>query len=145
MTISDNGINFIKSFEKFVDHIYLCEAKVKTIGYGHAVRPREIFKEPISKEYGEEILRKDLITAMYGVKRYINIPLTQGQYDALVSFSFNLGNGSLQRSSLRMKINRGEYLEAANEFLKWIYAGGKKSKGLLKRRIKEREIFLNVL
>lgn len=66
--------------------------------------------------------------------RLIKVPLTDGQFDALVSFTFNLGSGALQRSTLRRKVNREEHADVPREFLRWVWAGGKKLKGLIKRR-----------
>jgi lysozyme len=77
------------------------------------------------------------------VDRLIKVPLTQGQYDSLVSFSFNLGSGALQSSTLRRKLNRSEYESAADEFPKWVFAGGRKLKGLIRRRYAERELYLS--
>jgi lysozyme len=89
----------------------------------------------------DEILRKDLNRFEAGVLRLIKVELTQGQFDALVSFSFNVGLGNLQNSTLRMKINRGDYEGAAEQFLVWTKAGGKVLKGLVIRRTHEKEMF----
>ena len=78
-----------------------------------------------------------------GVERYCPVKLTQGQFDALVSFSFNLGLGGLQRSTLRQKVLRGDFEGAAEEFLKYTIAGGKVLKGLVSRRNDERALFLS--
>jgi lysozyme len=95
----------------------------------------------LSADEIDEILRKDLARFEAGVLRLIKIPLTQGQFDALVSFSFNVGLGNLQNSTLRMKINRGDYKGAAEQFLVWTKAGGKVLPGLVKRRTHEKEMF----
>jgi lysozyme len=89
----------------------------------------------------DEILRKDLARFEQGVSRLITAPLTQGQFDALVSFSFNVGLGNLQNSTLRMKVNRQEYEAAAQQFLVWTKAGVKVLPGLVKRRTHEKEMF----
>lgn len=75
------------------------------------------------------------------VLRLISVPLTDGQFDALVSFTFNLGAGALQRSTLRRKMNRGEAEDVPAEFMKWVWAGGRKLKGLIKRRCAEALLF----
>lgn len=80
------------------------------------------------------MLRRDVVSAERSVLRLITVPLTDGQFDALVSFTFNLGAGALQRSTLRQKVNRKEHGEAAAELLKWCWAGGRKLAGLLARR-----------
>jgi lysozyme len=95
----------------------------------------------LSSEEIDEILRKDLNRFEAGVLRLIKVELTQGQFDALVSFSFNVGLGNLQNSTLRMKINRGDYEGAAEQFLVWTKAGGKVLKGLVIRRTHEKEMF----
>ena len=77
------------------------------------------------------------------VLRLITVPLSDGQFDALVSFTFNLGSGALQRSTLRRKVNRQEYEDAALEFGKWVWAGGRRLKGLINRRKAEAALFLS--
>jgi lysozyme len=92
----------------------------------------------------DDLLAQDLARFERGVARYCpNVVSNQGIFDALVSFSFNVGLGNLQRSSLRMKTNRGEYEEAADEFMKWTKAGGKVLKGLVNRRGDERALYLS--
>ena len=91
----------------------------------------------------DAILRADLDRFERGVERYITVPLTQGMFDALVSFSFNVGLGTLQRSTLRQKLNRGDKEGAAEELLKYCMAGGKILKGLQTRRLDERALFLS--
>ena len=139
---TDKGIFLIQAFEGFSAFPYRDVAGLWTVGIGHLIKPSETFTEPITQQEGEALLRKDLWTAERAVLRLIRVPLNDSQFDALVSFTFNLGSGSLQRSALRAKINRGEYEAAGDEFLKWVYVGGQKSKGLLRRRIAERAMFL---
>lgn len=74
--------------------------------------------------------------------RLIKIPLTNNQFDSLVSFTFNLGSGALQRSILRRKVNRSEHEQVPDEFLHWIYAGGRKIPGLVRKRILEAELYM---
>ncbi|MBN8542806.1 MAG: lysozyme [Alphaproteobacteria bacterium] len=92
--------------------------------------------------YRIDALRKDLRVAEQAVMRLIHVPLTQNQFDALVSFTFNLGSGALQRSTLRRKINRGEHEAAAREFSKWVFAGGKRLSGLVRRRQAEGKLYM---
>ena len=91
----------------------------------------------------DAILRADLARFERGVSGFCPVPLTQGQFDALVSFSFNVGLGTLQRSTLRQKVLRGDMEGAAKELLKYCMAGGKVLKGLQNRRIDERALFLS--
>ena len=134
--ITKNGLELIKYFEKFSPKIYLCPAGLATIGYGHVIRKHELnkFRNGIDEITASEILVQDVKVAELAVIKMIKVPLTNGQFDALVSFVFNLGSGAFQRSTLRAKVNREEHDEAAEEFLRWVYAGGKKLKGLVLRR-----------
>jgi lysozyme len=91
----------------------------------------------------DEILSKDLARFESGVRRLCPNGLTTGRFGALVSFAFNVGLGNLQNSTLRMKHNRGEFEDAAEEFLKWNKAGGKELKGLTTRRKDERALYLS--
>ena len=75
------------------------------------------------------------------VLRLINVPLTDGQFDAVVSFTYNLGGGALQRSTLRRKINREEHAEVSEQFMHWVWAGGRKLKGLVRRRAAESNLY----
>lgn len=137
------GTDFIKTFEGFSASVYKDNAGLDTIGFGHLVRKGEVFPETISDDDAEVILKKDLYRAERSVLRNIRIPLADNQFDALVSWVFNLGGGSLQRSTLRMKLNRGDAIEdVGDEFLKWIWSGGRRIKGLIRRRKAERLIFV---
>ena len=89
------------------------------------------------------ILRSDLSRFERGVGQYITVPLTQGMFDGLVSFSFNVGLGTLQRSTLRQKLNRGDKEGAGQELLKYCMAGGKILKGLQNRRLDEHALFMS--
>jgi lysozyme len=108
----------------------------------YPLRPEDNRK--FSVEEVDFILAADLQRFERGVEKFVPVPLTQGQFDALVSFSFNVGLGTLQRSTLRAKINRGDKDGAAEEFLKYCMAGGKILKGLQNRRIDERAMFLSL-
>lgn len=142
--ITNQGLELIKSFESFSPIIYTCPAGYQTIGYGHVVleNEREKFARGINQAQALNLLEADVASASKSVLRLINVPLTDGQFDALVSFTFNLGGGALQRSTLRRKINRYEHEEAADEFLKWVWANGKKLGGLIRRRAAERSLYL---
>ena len=137
--ISKHGLDLICRFEGFSPIIYLCPAGYPTIGYGHLVteKNKERFLDGIDEDEGLELLRTDVATAERAVARLIRVPLTQHQFDALVSFTFNLGAGALQRSTLRQQVNRGEHAAVASEFIKWVWAGGRKRQGLVKRRLAE--------
>lgn len=139
---SNDGIEFVKSFEGFKSRPYICPAGILTIGYGHVISKGESY-DAISAEYAMELLKKDLFISEQAVVRNINVSLSQFQFDSLVSFTFNLGGGVLQRSTLRQKINYGSNLEdIRGEFLKWIYSHGKPLHGLLKRRNLEADMYI---
>jgi lysozyme len=157
MNVSLKTIEMIKHHEGVRFKPYQCPAKLWTIGVGHVLYPNQ-GKMPIdqrsgyalhpednrsfSKDEVNAILRADLARFEKGVATYCPVPLTQGQFDALVSFSFNVGLGTLQRSTMRQKVLRGDMAGAAEELLKYCMAGGKVLRGLQNRRIDERAVFL---
>ena len=115
--ITQNGLGLIKRFEGFFQAVYFCPAGYPTIGYGHVVKDDEDFSAGIDESQAEELLHHDAKIAECAVLRLINVPLTDGQFDALVSFTYNLGGGALQRSTLRRKINREEHAEVPEQFM----------------------------
>lgn len=157
MNVSPLAIDMIKHHEGVRNKPYRCPAKLWTIGVGHVLYPDQA-KLPIdqrdrvqlgdgdnrvfSAQEIDAILRHDLDRFERGVERFCPVALTQGQFDALVSFSFNVGLGTLQRSTLRQKVLRGDMEGAAEEFLKYCMAGGKILKGLQNRRKDERALFI---
>lgn len=134
--ITERGLNLIKRFEGFVPQIYICAGGYETIGYGHVIRAHEraVLRHGINKAQAELLLRQDVRQAEEAVLRLVRVPLTEGQFDALVSFTFNLGAGALQRSTLRRKVNRQEHADVPAEFRRWVWAGGRKLRGLIRRR-----------
>jgi lysozyme len=143
MKTSDRGIALIKKYEGLSLKPYQDAVGLWTIGYGHLILDHEKFYDALTEKQAEDLLKKDLIRTELAVDRLISVPLTQSQFDALVSFTFNLGAGALNRSTLRAKINRREYASAAAEFDKWVFAGGIKFKGLVARREAEKQLFLS--
>ena len=137
--VTEAGLNLIKRFEGFSHTIYICPAGYPTIGYGHLVLEHEQdqFATGITPAQATDLLRKDVRIAERAVLRLISVPLTDGQFDALVSFTFNLGAGALQRSTLRRKVNRGEHEGIPSELMKWVLAAGKRLPGLVRRRQEE--------
>jgi lysozyme len=137
---------------------YRCPALLWTVGVGHVIDPAHIsvkFDErknlPIPQGWDrtlsmaevDDILAKDLARFERGVVRLCPTGLTQPRFDALVSFAFNVGLGNLQRSSIRMRHNRGDYEGAAEAFMMWTKAAGKVLPGLVKRRTDERNLYLS--
>lgn len=145
MKISNKGLEIIKKSEGLRLKPYFCPAKVKTIGYGHVIRKNEGYlNSEITEEEAESLLRKDVVISERGVNSHVTVKLTQGQFDALVSFVFNLGSGSLAKSTLLKMLNAGEdSKDVAKQFGRWINAGGKKLSGLIKRREEEARLFLS--
>jgi len=144
--ITQAGLDLICRSEGFSPVIYLCPAGYPTIGYGHLITEanKEQFLDGIDELEALDLLKTDVQKAEQSVLRLINVPLTDGQFDALVSFTFNLGGGALQRSTLRRKINRGEHSAIPAEFMKWVWAGGRKQKGLVRRRRAEGIIYQTI-
>lgn len=140
--INAAGLELIKSFEGFRATSYTCPGGKPTIGRGHAIQPGESFAEPISQMQGLSILARDLTRAEAAVERLVTVPLSDNQFAALVSFTFNLGQGNLERSTLLKKLNAGDQAGAADEFGRWVKAGGQVLEGLVRRRAAERDLFL---
>ena len=143
MKISQAGIDLIRRFEGCKLKPYLCPAGYWTVGYGHVIgngktKPE---KQLYTQEKVDEFLRTDLVRFEQGVLRYCPVHLTQFEFDSLVSFSFNLGLGVLQRSTLRRKILRQDKQAAARNILKYNRAGGQVLKGLTRRREAEYRMF----
>ncbi|BEM76148.1 lysozyme [Serratia marcescens] len=139
MIIGTNGLNLIKHFEGLRLRAYQCSAHVWTIGYGHTADVGE--NDVITEEEALYFLHQDLAESERAVNQYVHVPLTQNQFDALVSFVFNLGAGNFLTSTLLKKLNSGDD-GAAQEFGRWIHAGGKALPGLVRRREAERALFL---
>ena len=133
------GLDLIKQYEGLRLEAYLCPAGIPTIGYGHTKGVR--IGQKITKDQAENFLADDFLEAESAVAKQITVPLKWNQLDALASFVFNLGAGKLLGSTLRKKLNAGDYKGAAEEFDKWVFAGGKKLNGLIARRAAERKLF----
>lgn len=155
-------------FEGFRSRPYLCPAHIWTIGYGHVLYQEQIRLPMVrlpeketpmirkemplkpednrawTKQEIDELFRADVATFERGVLRLVpGVVGRQGSFDALVSISFNFGLGNLQRSTIRMKANRGDWEGAAEAFMAWTKGGGKVLPGLVRRRVAERELFLS--
>ena len=147
MKVSDKCINMIKHHEGFVRKPYQDPIGLWTVGVGHLIGDGKKLPKEWNKEFTDEevdnILCEDLERFEIGIQRLTKVSLTQSQFDALVSFSFNVGLGNFQSSTLRSKLNRGDYEGASNEFPKWRKAGGKILKGLVRRRADEKNLFLS--
>ena len=141
-----NGLNLIKEKEGLRLKPYLCSAGVATIGYGSTMyadgRKVTLKDAAISEKQALELLANTLGKYEKAVNDYVKVQLTQNEFDALVSFTYNLGAGNLLSSTLLKKINAGDKAGAANQFDVWNKAGGKVLEGLVKRRAAEKALFL---
>ena len=142
MKISDAGIAHLKKFEGCRYETYLDIGGVPTIGYGSTGSHVQMGMQ-IDEAEAERLLRKDLETAEKCVNNCVKVSLTQSQFDALVSFVYNVGCGSLGRSTLLQYLNDGQDDLAAKEFLRWNKVRGVVVAGLTRRRESERDLFLS--
>lgn len=167
MKLSKAGANLMHQYEGCMSRPYLCPAHIWTIGYGHVLYQEQIKLPMVNKEGESKMIRRqyplkqednrvwskeeieklfadDVSSFERGVLRLApTLAGHQGAFDACVSFAFNAGLGNFQRSTIRMKINRGEWKEAAEAFMQWTKGGGKELPGLVKRRKAEVALFLS--
>jgi lysozyme len=145
METSKAGVDFVKRFEGKRLVAYQDIVGKWTVGYGHLIRlPQEAyFKDvPITEEVATLLLVDDLRTAEACVNKHVTVKLDQEQFDALVSFVYNLGCGAFERSTLLAILNTGDKCRAAEQFVRWNKAGGQPIKGLTTRREAEKRLFL---
>lgn len=148
MQISQNGLDLIKEFEGFRSNPYKCSANVPTIGYGSTYyrngKKVTFNDKPITEDEANSLLTY-IANKDFGdkINNLVKVELNQNQFDALVSFCYNLGMGNFKTSTLLKKINLGDFKGAGEEFLKWDKANGKPLAGLTRRRQKEKELFLS--
>lgn len=139
MKTSNKGVDFICKFEGFSAKTYKCSAGVLTIGYGHTKGVKA--GDCVTKEQAKELLKQDLETCENAISQYVKISLAQHEFDALVSFIFNLGVGAFRSSTLLVKLNKGDLQGASDEILRWDKCKGKPLAGLTRRRKAERNLF----
>jgi lysozyme len=140
-TLSNEGLEAIARFEGLRLSAYRDAAGVPTIGYGHTGGVQ--MGQTITRARALALLRQDAQTAVEGVRQAVHRDISQGQFDALVSFAFNVGVGAMRGSTLVRKLNAGDRTGAAAEFLKWTRAGGRVLPGLVARRKIEQAMFLH--
>ncbi|AWC81184.1 MULTISPECIES: lysozyme [Serratia] len=146
MNISKNGIELIKRFEGLELKAYQDSVGIWTIGYGwtQTVDGKKIAPGMrIDQATADRLLKCGVVQYEQGVNQLVKVRITQGQFDALVSFAYNLGLRSLSTSTLLRKLNDGDKQGAADEFGRWVNAGGKRLDGLVTRRAAERRMFLS--
>lgn len=139
--MTQEGIELIKSFEGLRLKAYKCPAGVWTIGYGHTKGVKE--GDVITEEEAEDMLKKDVLNFEINVRGAVIPNLNDHQYDALTSFAYNVGPGNFRKSTLLRLINSGITAreDITNQFMRWVYAGGKKLTGLVRRRTAEAELY----
>ncbi len=150
LRLSAGGLEMIKRYE----HLKLTEYKdfggEMAIGYGHHLRPGENFSHGITEAKANQLLRGDVRNAELQVKELVKVPLTQPQFDALVSFCYNIGQTRFEHSELLKKVNRDDFVGAGQEFHHWVAGHGHSHghahvlAGLIARRKEERAMFLSV-
>lgn len=142
MNIGKEGLDLIKQFEGLRLKAYKCPAGVWTIGYGHTktAKPDMV----ITKAEATKLLIKDLAWVEAAVNNHVTVYLNQSQYDALCSFTYNVGASALKKSTLVRLLNAGDYEGAERQFKRWNKAGGKTLKGLTRRREAEEALFASV-
>lgn len=141
MKTSQRGIELIKKHEGLRLAAYLCPAGIPTIGYGHTKGVK--LGQVISEEEAEQLLREDLAASEMEVERH-NLRINQNQFDALVSFVFNVGAGNFRSSTLLKRIKENpNHPDIRNQFNRWVYGGGRILKGLVKRRNDEAKLYFS--
>ncbi len=134
MKFSAAGMELLKRAEGFRNRVYLDSAGIPTIGYGHRLVHPESFPKGIGEAQAAALLASDVRVAEQEVQHLVKVPLTQGQFDALVDFCFNLGFGRLAGSTLLDDLNAKRYDGALDQLLRWDHAGGEENAGLKARR-----------
>ena len=146
MNLSKTGLDLIKRFESFRAAPYLCSAGVPTIGYGTTIYPNgikvKLSDQKITQQLAETFLQHHVNAIEKDVSKLVKVTLTQNQFDALVSFAYNVGIGAFGDSTLLKLLNAGDIDNASKQFERWNKAGGKVSNGLTRRRNAEKALFL---
>jgi lysozyme len=139
MKTSQKGIDLIKHFEGCELKAYKCPAGVWTIGYGHIKGVQE--GDVITEQQADEMLVEELNEYENYINTLVTVPLNQNQYDALVSWVYNLGSSNLNSSTLLKVLNSGDYAGVPEQIMRWNKAGGKVLEGLTRRRQAEADLF----
>ena len=150
MQMSENGKKLLAQWEGIEEKAYKDSVGKLTIGVGHLILPDELssgkitiqgqavsYANGLTNEQVFDLLAQDLVRFEEGVNNLVTVSLTQNQFDALVSFSFNLGVSSLKESTLLKRINAKDFDDVPNQFMRWVKAGGKTVQGLVNRRANE--------
>ena len=134
MNFSAAGLALLKRCEGFRNRVYMDVSGFPTIGYGHRLEAGESYPDGLTEAQADQLLAADLVAAEQAVRRLVRVPMTQGQFDALVDFCFNLGQRRLAASTLLADLNIGRYAAAAEQLLLWDHAGPRENTALRARR-----------
>lgn len=150
MTFSDKGLKRLERWERDILHVYRDQAGLKTIGIGHLLTRSELasgkivitgtpveYVNGITEQQSLDLLAQDVVPAENAVNSHVTVTLTQNQFDALVSFTFNCGDGAFTGSTLLKVLNQGQYAQVPEQLKRWTYAKGKLCDGLIERRNNE--------
>jgi lysozyme len=140
--INEAALDLVRKSEGLQLEKYQDVAGKWTIGYGHLIKKGEVFDGPITGQRATELLEQDLRLAESAVDELVTVPINDNQFGALVDFVYNVGKSNFEASTLLKLLNSGKYAGAADELLKWVYAGGRRIEGLARRRAAERALFL---
>lgn len=148
MKLNNDGYRLIARHEGFRSKPYLCPAKIPTIGYGNTYYPDgkrvTLLDKEITEQQGFEMFKEIADRFARKVSRLVTSPINQNQFNALVSFAYNVGMGNLMKSTLLKKVNANHNdFTIRNEFMKWNRANGKELRGLTLRRIDEAHIYFS--
>ena len=134
-------VGVIKHFEGYSPVVYKDAAGYLTIGFGHLIKPGEKIAEPLLGDAAERLLQQDIAPKTVAVSARVSVPLFQGQFDAVLSWTYNLGEGALKSFTMLKKINAGRHEEVPAQIKRWNRAGGKVLKGLERRREAEAALY----
>ncbi len=144
MRMSERGLAKLKEWEGCILHVYKDAAGLPTIGVGHLIHHNEDYSKGLTEEQALDLLASDLIRFEAVVNNEVKVPLSQSQFDTLVSFTFNVGCQAFRDSTLLKKLNAGDYDAVPNQLMRWTKAGGKQCNGLIARRENECKLWESV-
>lgn len=146
MKIGEKGLKLLKTWEQapkgsYASISYKCSAGKDTIGWGHVITTKDNIVQPITVSKAEELLQNDIKWAEEAVNKYVKTTINQNQFDALVCLVFNIGSTNFKTSTLLKFLNEGSMVKVPVQFMRWVFADGKRLKGLENRRFAEVELW----
>jgi lysozyme len=139
--VDSRGYTLIRNFEGYSPFIYKDSIGIPTIGFGHAVKPGETIEQPLMGDNAQQLLEQDVASTEKSVNKLLKVPQLPTQFDALASFTYNLGSGTLQKSTLLKKVNSNNFASVPPQFLRYVYAGKEPLAGLVNRRKQEANLY----